>query len=181
MNVFEQMSPCGRARSWGRLIPIILRNYPTDLHSGCPSLQSHQQWMNVPLIPHSCHHELSLVLMILEILMGYQWDTKSSWNIAGIGDIICQKKSKLTHSCFFYADRKGTVIRAKKCVRVILKNQTQILCNFMVGWCVLPSCLLPESEYGADIFPARNIFFFYHFHILLYHFDISTIILFKFF
>jgi hypothetical protein len=54
------------AESWGRFIPIFLRDYCyAGFHSGCTSLQSHQQWSSAPLTLHPWQHELLLVLLIL--------------------------------------------------------------------------------------------------------------------
>jgi hypothetical protein len=61
------------AGSWGRSIPLPLRNPCTDFCSGCTSLHSHQQWKSLPLAPHSCQRELSLVPLILAILTGVRW------------------------------------------------------------------------------------------------------------
>jgi hypothetical protein len=43
----------GIARFSGSTMSNFLRNRQTDFQSGCPSLQSHQQWRSVPLSPYS--------------------------------------------------------------------------------------------------------------------------------
>jgi hypothetical protein len=49
----------GIAGSLGSNMSNYLRNHQTDFQGGCTSLQSHQQWRNVPLSPHTCQHLLS--------------------------------------------------------------------------------------------------------------------------
>jgi hypothetical protein len=56
--------------SSGSTMPNFLRNCQTDFQSGCTSLQSHQQWRNVPLSPQPCQHLLSSKFLILAILTG---------------------------------------------------------------------------------------------------------------
>jgi hypothetical protein len=53
-----------------------MSNILTDFHSGCTSLQSHQQWRSVPHSPHPCQHLLSPELLILAILTGVRWNLR---------------------------------------------------------------------------------------------------------
>jgi hypothetical protein len=53
------MPRSGIAGSSDRIMSDFLRNCQTDFHSGCTSLQSHNQWRRVPLSPHPCQHLLS--------------------------------------------------------------------------------------------------------------------------
>jgi hypothetical protein len=53
------MPRSGIAGSSGTTMSKFLSNCQTDFHSGCTSLQSHQQWSSVPLSPHPCQHLLS--------------------------------------------------------------------------------------------------------------------------
>ena len=56
---FGYMTRGGIAESSGSTRSSFLSNYQTDFHSGCTSLQSHQQWRSVPLSPHPRQHLLS--------------------------------------------------------------------------------------------------------------------------
>jgi hypothetical protein len=64
------MPRSGIARSSGSTMSNFVRNFQSDIQSGCTSLQSHQQWRCVPLSPHSRQHLLSLEFFILAILTG---------------------------------------------------------------------------------------------------------------
>ena len=48
----------GIAESFGSIMSNFLRNRQTDFQIGFTSLQSHQQWRNVPLSPHPHQHLL---------------------------------------------------------------------------------------------------------------------------
>ena len=54
----------------------FLRNHQTNFQSSCTSLQSHQQWRNVPLTPQSHQHLLSPEILILAILTGMRWNLR---------------------------------------------------------------------------------------------------------
>ena len=66
----------GIAGSSGSTMSSFLRNCQTDFQSGCTSLQSHQQWRNVPLSPHPHKHLLSPEFLILAILTGVRWNLR---------------------------------------------------------------------------------------------------------
>jgi hypothetical protein len=70
---FVCMPRSSRAGSSGSTIPNFLRNCKTDFQSGCTSLQSHQQWMSVPLSPNPYQHLMSPEFLILAILTGVKW------------------------------------------------------------------------------------------------------------
>jgi hypothetical protein len=70
------MHGSGIAGTSGRTMPSFLRTCQTGFHSGCTSLQSHQQWRNVPLFPHPCQHLLSPGFLILAILTGVRWNLR---------------------------------------------------------------------------------------------------------
>jgi hypothetical protein len=52
----------------------FLSDHQTDFHSGCTSLQSHQQWRSVPLSPHPHQQLLSMEFLMLAILTSVRWN-----------------------------------------------------------------------------------------------------------
>ena len=67
------MPSSGVAGSYGSSISSFLRNLHTDLHSGCTSLQSHQQCKRVPFSPHPLQHLLLVYFWIAAILTAMKW------------------------------------------------------------------------------------------------------------
>ena len=63
----------GIARSYGNSISSLLRNFHTVLHSGCTSLQSHQQGKRVAFSPHLLQHLLLADFWIAAILASVRW------------------------------------------------------------------------------------------------------------
>jgi hypothetical protein len=70
------MTKRGIAGSSGSITSNFLRKLQTDLHSGCTSLQSHQQWWSVPLSLYPRQHLLSPEFFILAILTGVRWNLR---------------------------------------------------------------------------------------------------------
>ena len=73
---FGYLPKSGIAGSSGRTISRFLRNIQVDFKIRSISLQSHQQWSNVPFSPHPCQHVLPSEVLILAILIGVRWNLR---------------------------------------------------------------------------------------------------------
>ena len=68
------MPRSGISGSSSRTRSKFWRNCQNVFHSGCTSLQSHQEWRSVPLSALPCQHLLSPEFLILAILTGVRWN-----------------------------------------------------------------------------------------------------------
>jgi hypothetical protein len=71
---FGYIPKSGVAGSYGRSMFSFLSSFQYFFQSGCTSLHSHQQCKKVPFAPHPRQHLLLVVLLMMAILTGANWN-----------------------------------------------------------------------------------------------------------
>ena len=117
------------AGSYGSFIFNFLRNLHSVFHSGCISLQSHQQRTRDLFLPHPCQHLLSLVFLIIAILTGVRWYLTVV--------LICISLTIIVEHLFMYM--------LAFCTFSLENMSIQVLCPFL-NWviCFLFVCFATE-------------------------------------
>jgi hypothetical protein len=125
--------------SSGRSIPNFLKNLQIDFQSGCPSLQSIQQWRSVlSLYPHQ--HMLSPEVLFLAILIGVRWNLR----------VILIYISLITMDFFFMCF--SAIWNSP-----VMKSQFSSIPHFWLGCLVFLLISFLSSLYILDISPLSDL------------------------